>query len=39
MPHRNYKIDIEEIYRDETRQRFIRAERAMESARIMDRTR
>lgn len=30
MPHRDYKINIDEIYRNETRSRFIRAERNLE---------
>jgi hypothetical protein len=37
MPNR--KIDMDEVYRNETRERFQRAERAMEFSRIMERTR
>jgi hypothetical protein len=37
MPH--HKIDMDEAYRNETRERFLRAERAMEFSRIMERSR
>jgi hypothetical protein len=36
---RNHKINMDEIYRNETRQRFIRAERSMEFAREMEHSR
>ena len=32
----NHKIDMDEVYRSETRERFLRAERSMEFAREMD---
>jgi hypothetical protein len=36
---RNHKINMDEIYLNETRQRFIRAERSMEFAREMEASR
>jgi hypothetical protein len=37
MPH--HKIDMDEVYRNETRERFQRAQRSFEFAREMERTR
>jgi hypothetical protein len=37
MPH--HKIDMDEVYRDEGRERYLRAARSFEFNRIMERTR